>query len=134
MKTFLLSILFAGGIMGVLDFLWLTVVAKKLYAQELGSLLLAKPNMGAALAFYAIYLIGVVAFVIVPALDKGSWLHALGFGALFGLVAYATYDLTNLATLKGFSSKIVAIDLLWGALLTAAVCAGAYGLVQLVTK
>ena len=134
MKIFLLSTLFAGGIMGILDFLWLTMIAKKLYAEELGALLLAKPNMGAAVAFYAIYLIGVVTFVIIPALDKGSWVHALSFGALFGLVAYATYDLTNLATLKGFSTKIVVVDLLWGALLTSVVCLGAYGFLQLMTK
>lgn len=134
MKTFLLSTIFAGGIMGALDFVWLTMIAKKLYTEELGSLLLAKPNMGAVLVFYAVYLIGVAAFVIVPALDKGSWLHALSFGALFGLVAYATYDLTNLATLKGFSTKVVAVDLLWGSFLTSVVCLSTYGLVQLVTK
>jgi uncharacterized membrane protein len=116
----------AAGIMGVLDAVWLGVIAQKLYRTELGRLLLDKPNMVPALAFYVIYTIGVVLFVINPALEKGSWLHALGYGAFFGFVAYATYDLTNLATLKDFSSKIVVIDLLWGAIITAIVSVGTY--------
>ncbi|MBC7512621.1 DUF2177 family protein [Candidatus Saccharibacteria bacterium] len=128
----LVKLLAAGGIMGILDFVWLGFVAKKLYYGEMGKILLEKPNMGPAILFYIIYVIGVVVFVISPALEKGSWLHALGYGALFGFVAYATYDLTNLATLKGFSSKIVVIDLLWGAGLTAVVSTGAYAIVKAV--
>ena len=128
----LVKVLAAGGIMGILDFVWLGFVAKKLYYGEMGKILLEKPNMGPAILFYVIYVIGVVVFVITPALEKGSWLHALGYGALFGFVAYATYDLTNLATLKGFSSKIVVIDLLWGASLTAVVSTGAYAIVKAV--
>jgi uncharacterized membrane protein len=125
-----LRLLIAGGIMGVLDFVWLGFVAKKLYEKELGGLLLDKPNMAAALAFYVLYVVGVVLFVVNPAVDAASWRHALGSGALFGLVAYATYDLTNLATIKGFSSKIVAIDLIWGAFITSVVAAGTYALVS----
>ena len=128
----LIKLLAAGAIMGVLDFVWLGFVAKKLYYGEMGKILLEKPNMPPALLFYAIYVIGVVVFVVSPALEKGSLLHALGFGALFGLVAYATYDLTNLATLKGFSPKIVVIDLLWGMALTAAVAGGTYAIVKAV--
>lgn len=126
----LIKLLAAGGIMGILDFLWLGFIAKKLYYGELGGMLLEKPNMPAAIAFYVIYVVGVVVFVISPALEKGSWQYALGYGALFGFVAYATYDLTNLATLKGFSLKIVAIDLLWGAALTATVTTGSYFIVK----
>lgn len=128
----LVKLLAAGAIMGVLDFIWLGFVAKKLYYGEMGKILLEKPNMAPALLFYAIYVVGVVAFVITPALEKGSWVYALGYGALFGFVAYATYDLTNLATLKGFSSKIVVIDLVWGAALTAVVSVGAYVIVKAV--
>lgn len=127
---FITRLLIAGAIMGILDALWLTLVANKFYKSQLGSLLLDKPNMMAAVVFYVIYVVGVVAFVITPALDKGSWLHALGFGALFGLVAYATYDLTNLATLKGFPAKLVVVDLLWGAVLTAIVSALTYAVVR----
>lgn len=122
----LVKLLAAGGIMGILDFIWLGFVAKKLYYGEMGKILLEKPNMAPALAFYAIYVIGVIILVVNPALEKDSWQHAFGYGALLGFVAYATYDLTNLATLKGFSSKIVAIDLIWGTLLTAVVATGAF--------
>ena len=126
----LIKLIAAGGIMGILDFIWLGFIAKKLYYDEMGSILLEKPNMLAALLFYVIYVVGVVVFVISPALEKGSWQHALGYGALFGLVAYATYDLTNLATLKGFSPKIVVIDMVWGMALTAVVAVGAYATVK----
>ena len=126
----LIKLIAAGVIMGILDFIWLGFIAKKLYYDEMGSILLEKPNMPAALLFYVIYVVGVVVFVISPALEKGSWQHALGYGALFGLVAYATYDLTNLATLKGFSPKIVVIDMVWGMALTAVVAVGAYATVK----
>ncbi len=117
----LVKLLVAGGVMGVLDFLWLGFVAKKLYYDEMGKLLLEKPNMGAALIFYAVYVVGVVLFVVTPALEKGSLGYAALYGALFGFVAYATYDLTNLAVLKGYSTKIAIIDMAWGAALTATV-------------
>ncbi len=126
----LIKLLAAGGIMGILDFIWLGFVAKKLYYGEMGKILLEKPNMGPALAFYVIYVIGVILLVVNPALEKDSWQHAFGYGALLGFVAYATYDLTNLATLKGFSSKIVVIDLIWGTLLTAVVATGAFWAVK----
>ncbi|MDQ5932039.1 MAG: hypothetical protein QG649_124 [Patescibacteria group bacterium] len=126
----IISLLAAGGIMGLLDYIWLGFIAKKIYYGEMGRILLEKPNMIPALLFYGIYVVGVVAFVILPAIEKQSWLYALGYGALFGFVAYATYDLTNLATLKGFSSKVVVIDLLWGAGLTAVVSLGSYGIVR----
>ena len=122
----LIKILAAGGIMGILDFVWLGFVAKKLYYSEMGNILLKDFNMVPALMFYVIYVVGVLVFVINPAIEKGSWTYALGYGALFGFVAYATYDLTNLATLKGFSPKIVVIDLAWGAFITATVAVGTY--------
>lgn len=116
--------------MGLLDFIWLGYVAKKLYYSEMGALLLEKPNMSAALLFYVIYVVGVVVFVVNPALEKGSLAYAAGFGALFGLVAYATYDLTSLAVIKGFTPKIVVIDLLWGMILTATVASVTYFVVH----
>jgi len=127
---FLKSFLAAGLTMGILDGLWLSVVAKKFYRSQIGSLLLDKPNMLAAVLFYIIYLVGVVVFVVNPALDKSSLSHAIKYGALFGLVAYATYDLTNLATLKGFTNKLVVVDLIWGAALTAAVAGISYLVVK----
>lgn len=126
MQDVIVRLLVAGGIMGVLDALWLSVVANKFYKSQIGESLLDKPNMPAAVAFYVIYVVGVILFVINPALEKGSWQHAVVYGALFGFVAYATYDLTNLATLKGWTTKLVVVDLLWGALLTAVVSGASF--------
>lgn len=128
----LLALVAAAVIMGILDFIWLGFIAKKLYYVEMGDILLKKPNMTAAIAFYVIYVVGAVVLVVLPALAAGSFMAALGYGALLGFVAYATYDLTNLATLKGFSGKIVAIDLLWGTFITATVCAGAFAAASMV--
>ena len=121
MESIWMRLLVAGGVMGVLDWIWLGTVAKTFYRSQIGKLLLEKPNMTAAVLFYLIYVVGVVVFVISPALEKGSLSYALTRGALFGFVAYATYDLTNLATMKGFTTKVVVVDLAWGALLTATV-------------
>ncbi len=120
------AIVAAAVVMGIVDFIWLGFVAKKLYYDEMGSILLKKPNMLPAILFYAVYVVGTVVFVVLPALPDGSWLSVAGMGAFFGLVAYATYDLTNMATLKGFSKKIVVIDLLWGAFITAIVSVFAF--------
>ncbi len=109
-----------------LDALWLGVVAQKLYQREFGPMLLEKPNMTAAAAFYALYLVGVVVFAVKPALEAGGWTRALLQGALFGLVAYATYDLTNLATLKGFPVRVVAPDLVWGMVVTSVAALAGY--------
>ncbi len=122
----IIQVVVTGVIMGVIDAVWLSVVANKFYKSQLGSLLMEKPNMPAAVLFYIIYVIGVVVFVLMPALEKQSWMHAATYGALFGLVAYATYDLTNLATLKGWPVKLVVVDLLWGMVLTASVSVLAY--------
>lgn len=126
----IIKLLVAGAIMGVLDALWLGVIANKLYKSQIGHVLADKPNFVAAVVFYLIYVIGVVFFVITPALEKDSWEYAVGAGALFGLVAYATYELTNLATLKKWPIKIVIIDLLWGTLLTSVVAGLSYTLLQ----
>ena len=103
-----------------LDFIWLGWVAKGYYQAQVGPLLLDKPNLPVAAAFYALYIVGVLIFAVLPALEAGSWGKALLYGALFGLFAYATYDLTNLATLKGWSAGIALLDLAWGAVVTGA--------------
>lgn len=130
MSELLIKLLVAGGVMGLLDFVWLGYIAKKLYYGEMGNILLQKFNMVPALLFYIVYVVGVVVFVVNPALAKGSLAHAIGYGAAFGFVAYATYDLTNLAVLKGFSTKVAVIDMLWGAFLTAVVAGVAYTVVH----
>jgi uncharacterized membrane protein len=102
-----------------LDFSFL-ILANPTYKQEIGPLLLTTLNIPASAAFYLTYLFGIVLFVVAPGLKDGRWRRVLLMGAAFGLVAYATYDLTNLATLKGFSVKIVMIDLVWGMVVTGA--------------
>src|SRR6056297_1098545 len=98
----------------VIDLVWLGVVAQKLYAENLGYIMKEKPDWIAAILFYLLYIIGLVFFVIQPALEKGSWQYALFAGLFFGFITYATYDLTNLATLKDWPLKITIIDLIWG--------------------
>jgi uncharacterized membrane protein len=109
-----------------LDFTFLTIIARDLYVHEIGGLLSSRPQMVPAVLFYLVYLAGVVAFVVAPALARGRWIRAAGFGALFGLVAYAAYDLTNLATLKGFSSTIAVVDMAWGATVTSIAASAGY--------
>ena len=115
-------------VMGVLDFIWLTHAADPIYHKALGAVMADKAdtNMTAAVAFYLVYLVGVMIFAVRPALEIGDWRRALLMGALFGFFAYATYDLTNLATLKVWSLKVSLIDMAWGTMLTgAAATAGA---------
>jgi uncharacterized membrane protein len=102
-----------------LDALWLGVVAKSFYADSLGGLMADRPNFAVAGLFYALYILGIVIFVAGPALDSGSCSRAAIRGALFGLFAYATYDLTNLATLRGWPVGLTLVDLAWGMAVTA---------------
>jgi len=103
------------------DFVWLRNMGPALYAPELGGLLREQPQLGVALAFYLLFVAGLVMFVIHPAMDGEAYLLVAVKGAMFGLVAYATYDLTNLATIKGFTQKVAMIDMAWGAFVSAAV-------------
>lgn len=98
----------------VIDMIWLVWIARGLYKKELGYLMAEKVNMVAAFVFYMIFILGVVVFVVNPAVDNGKWHHALLYGLLFGFVTYSTYDLTNLATVKNWPIKITVIDLIWG--------------------
>jgi len=104
-----------------IDMLWLGVIAKNIYAKQIGHLLRPDVNWTAALLFYFLFIFGMVLFVIAPAIEKNTWTHALIYGALFGLITYATYDLTNLATLKDWPLAITIIDLIWGMTLAASV-------------
>jgi uncharacterized membrane protein len=104
-----------------IDMAWLGLVAKGFYRAQIGSLMKSAVNWPAAIIFYLIFIGGLVIFVIIPAIEKGSWMHALLFGALFGLVSYATYDLTNLAIAKDWPLLITIVDLAWGTILAASV-------------
>jgi len=102
-----------------LDAIWLSQVGLGLYRREIGALLLEQPNLPVAGLFYLLFVAGIVLLVVQPAAADGDWLAALWMGALLGLVAYGTYDITNLSTLRGWSPTIAAIDVAWGAALTA---------------
>ena len=107
------------------DAVWLTTATPRLYRPVLASLLADKPNLAAAAVFYAIYVVGVLMLAVIPGVQGGSLSEALWRGAVLGFVAYATYDLTNLATLRDWPIHITLIDLAWGtALTTATACAG----------
>jgi len=109
-----------------LDALWLGLVARDFYRDRIGDLLRPEPRWTAAALFYALFVAGIVLFVTLPALERSSLARAVGFGAFFGLVTYATYDLTNLAVLEGFPAVVAVVDLAWGAAISAAVAAAGY--------
>ena len=104
-----------------IDMLWLGLIAKDFYAKQIGGLMKPNINWTAAIIFYLIFIAGLVVFVIMPAVVKNSWSHAVLMGALFGFVCYATYDLTNLAVAKDWPVFVTIIDLIWGAVLAASV-------------
>ena len=109
-----------------IDMFWLGLVAKNFYRQQIGLLMKPDINWTAAIIFYLMFIFGLVIFVITPAVEKNSWTHAILFGALFGLITYATYDLTNLATLKNWPLLVTMVDLAWGAVLAASVSTATY--------
>ncbi len=106
------------GAFFLIDMVWLGLVARNFYRDQLRFLMKTNINWGAAIVFYLLFVAGLVYFVVSPSLTDGSWLTALLAGAFFGLVTYATYDLTNLATLKDWPLKVTLVDLAWGAVLS----------------
>ncbi len=109
-----------------IDLVWLAVVARSFYRKHLGFLLADQPNWWAAVIFYLLFLAGLLVFAVVPGLQAGSLRRAVLLGAFFGLVTYATYDLTNHATVKGWPWIVTVVDMTWGTVLAASVSAVAY--------
>ena len=110
----------------VIDMFWLVLIARKFYNKHLGFLMRPDVNWYAAIIFYLLFIAGLIVFVISPAIEKKSVIHAILFGALFGLITYSTYDLTNLATLKDWPVIVTVVDLIWGMVLSAAVSGVTY--------
>ena len=117
-KSLLIAFIFASVIFLIIDVIWLSITVKSLYKPYLGGLLRDKPIMWAAILFYLVYMIGLSLIILRPALINDSILQAFWTGIIFGIVAYGTYNLTNMATIKNWSSTIVMIDMIWGGVLT----------------
>jgi uncharacterized membrane protein len=115
---FLLHFVIALVVFFAIDLVWLGLIAKNLYSKYLGFIMSEKVNWLAALIFYALFIVGLLVFVIEPALQDQNFTQLVLRAALFGLVTYATYDLTNLATLKDWPIQITIIDLIWGTTLS----------------
>jgi len=118
-KNFIIAYAVTALLFLAMDTVWLGTMANRLYRPALGSMIADTFEVAPAVLFYLIYIVGVVTFAVMPAIDKSSWLAGLGYGALLGLVAYATYDLTNQAVLKNWSWTVTIADLCWGTFATA---------------
>lgn len=105
-----------------IDIVWLGLVARGFYKKQLDFLLAPTPNWPVAIAFYLLFISGMLVFVVSPSLQASSWKKAVLLGAFYGLVTYATYDLTNHATVKGWPWIVSVVDLCWGTVLAASVC------------
>lgn len=130
MKSLLVGYLVALGTLAVLDAVWLGIVSREFYKARLGQLLLDQPLWSVAILFYLIHAGGIAVFAVPPAISAGTWTSAVLYGALFGFCVYAAYDLTNLATLRGWSMALSLVDLAWGAAATAASTLVAYLVVR----
>lgn len=126
MIKYVAAYLGAGLTFAAIDFVWLTTMTDRLYKPVLGPIMADKPDMKAAVLFYLISIAGTVFLAIAPALKEGNWTRAALNGAVLGFVAYATYDLTNQATLAVWQTRLTIIDLIWGTTLTMAAATGGY--------
>lgn len=116
-KLYLVTLFVFLGI----DSIWLLFIAKNFYADKLGYLMAKNPNLISAGIFYLLFVVGIILFVISPALKNNSLSQAIIMGGLFGLITYATYDLTNLATIRDWPLVITIVDMIWGTVLSATV-------------
>lgn len=126
----IISYLLTAVVFFAVDMVWLGIIAKGLYQKYLGDFLSKDINWAAAITFYLIFIVGILIFAVFPAVEKESLLKAMILGALFGFFTYATYDLTNLATLKNWPLNIVFIDILWGSFLCAIVSTAGFYIVN----
>ena len=121
-KLYLLTV----PIFFLIDIAWLGYLGRGFYKKQIGFILSDQVNWAAAIAFYLIYIVGILVVAVLPALEQGSFRRAVVWGALFGFSTYATYDLTNMATIKGWPLAMVVVDILWGTLLCTLVAGGSF--------
>jgi uncharacterized membrane protein len=126
MRTALVA--YAGSLttLLVLDAVWLGLVARTFYRDQLGEMMLPSPNLAVAAVFYLFFAVAVVVLAVYPAIASGSVWTALAYGLILGLAAYGTYDITNLATLKNWPLMMSLVDLAWGGFVTAMTAAGGF--------
>jgi uncharacterized membrane protein len=134
MKAFLLHYLVSGLSFLALDAVWLSIMGPALYRPQLGSLMLEKFVLVPAIAFYLVYPVGIAVFAVGPALQAASGTLALGYGLLLGFLAYATYNLTNMATLRGWSPVVTVADIGWGSVATGAAAFACFWILRLLGK
>lgn len=128
----IISYILTSIVFFTIDMLWLGLIAKNIYRTYLGNFLSDEVNWIAAIIFYLIFIAGIMFFAVYPSVQKESFIQAIILGALFGFFTYATYDLTNFATLKDWPIQIVFIDITWGAFLSAIVSLSGYFIVRFV--
>lgn len=116
--TWITAYIFTALAFFAIDFLWLGAVARKFYFSRMSHLLAGKVNYPAAAGFYAVYIVGLIIFAVAPAVETGTWQTAAMYGALFGFFCYATYDMTNQATLKNWPAAVTVVDIIWGTVLS----------------
>lgn len=134
LARYAVACLAAALVFGLIDALWLRAMGPTFYRASIGSLMADRPSLAPAVAFYLIYFAAIVLFAVAPALAHGGWRTALGYGAALGFVAYATYDLTNQATLKVWPLRLTLVDMAWGTILTAIAATAAFLVTRAIFK
>ena len=131
--NYILAYILTGLSFAVIDSIWLRNMYVRLYQDQIGAVLMDGVRMGPAVAFYLLYILGIIIFAFNPALASGKWQTALINGAMFGFFCYMTYDLTNYSTLKVWSLKVTILDMIWGTVLTGSAAAAGYWLTTSIT-
>ena len=130
---YILAYIATGISFALIDSIWLRTMYERLYKPEIGSLMYEGGiRLGPAVAFYLLYILGMMIFAVGPALQSGKWQTALLWGALLGFFCYMTYDLTNYATLKVWSTKVTVLDIIWGTVLTGSASLGGWWITTLI--
>lgn len=131
--SYAISYIATGLTFLAMDAIWLTLMSGRFYKPQLGDMMADKVNFKPAILFYLLYVLGIVVFAVLPALTSGLWTTSLALGALFGLIAYSTYDLTNHATLRNWPAAVSVVDIAWGTCLTAVSATAGLLITQAVT-